>query len=260
MQLSSLIPDLVRIAREAGSAILSIYADHERFVQVEHKADDSPLTLADRLAHQVIAERLGALTPDIPLLSEEGQAIPYELRSQWQRFWLVDPLDGTKEFIKRNGEFTVNIALIEGGRPVLGCVYVPAQDLTYYAFAGGGAFRMENNFSYPIVAEDFNPDLPGIKVVASRSHMTPEAEDYISRFSQPHLMSMGSSLKFLLVAEGKAHVYPRLGPTMEWDTAAAQMIVEEAGGSVISQDNGEPLSYNKMSLLNPHFIVYGRKV
>ncbi len=238
------------IAREAGRRILDVY---EREFKVEQKEDRSPLTEADRAAHEIIAARLQALAPDIPVLSEESAKIDYAARAGWQRFWLVDPLDGTKEFINRNGEFTVNIALIEGGRPVLGVVYVPAPALTYFACAGQGAYKQKGGCELqPVRVRRFSGGKP--IVVASRSHAGPETEAFLRSLGEHDVVSMGSALKLCLVAEGAADVYPRLGPTMEWDTAAAQCVVEAAGGRVTDLRR-QPLVYNKPSLLNPWFLV-----
>jgi 3'(2'), 5'-bisphosphate nucleotidase len=241
------------IAREAGEAIMRVYAQG---IEVQHKQDESPLTQADIAAHHVIESGLAALVPELPVLSEESAAIPFETRRHWHEYWLVDPLDGTREFIKRNGEFTVNIALIRDHRPVLGVVYAPALDLMFFAIHGGGAFRQLGNAA-PVQVRVRPYDPARLTVAGSRSH----ADDALSRFLQrlgPHiLVSMGSSLKICLVAEGKADIYPRLGPTSEWDTAAAQCILEEAGGKLIGL-NGAPFRYNlKESLLNPHFLAVG---
>ena len=239
------------IARNAGAAIMAIYAgDHA----VEFKDDQSPLTAADKAAHAVIVAGLQHFFPQIPILSEEGQAIPFAERREWRRFWLVDPLDGTKEFIKRNGEFTVNIALIEGNAPVLGVVYVPAQDKLYCGQVGEGAFvRQGGGAPLPIEVRRVAPD-QGLTVVMSRSHPSPELTDFLKGIRVAEALPVGSSLKLCVVAEGKADLYPRLGPTMEWDTAAGQAVVEAAGGTVRTPQ-GVALAYNKENLLNPFFIV-----
>ncbi|MEO1449848.1 MAG: 3'(2'),5'-bisphosphate nucleotidase CysQ [Bacteroidota bacterium] len=257
----SLLTQLAAISRKAGAAILEIYHDEARFDRVDFKADDSPLTLADQAAHHAIVAELDQLSPIYPILSEEGRAIPYAERSQWNRFWLVDPLDGTKEFIKRNGEFTVNIALVENGAVVMGCVHVPVSGKTYLAAKGEGAFVQETADAplQRITASEFTMADKGLRLVCSRSHMSAEVEAYVKQFEEPELVSMGSSLKLLMVAEGNADIYPRLGPTMEWDTAAAQIIVEEAGGVVLRDDTQEPLTYNKENLLNPYFLVFGQR-
>lgn len=246
------LDDVRSIAVDAGRQILAVY---EREYSVTHKKDNSPLTEADRVAHDLIEARLGKLMPPIPVLSEESAAADYAARAEWQRFWLVDPLDGTKEFISRTGEFTVNIALIENGRPVLGVVHVPVRDETYWACRGRGASRqVGNKGTERISARRF--DGGTATVVASRSHGNKETADFLESLGKYDVASMGSSLKFCLVAAGTADVYPRLGPTMEWDTAAAQCVVEEAGGRVTDLD-GRPLSYNKTDLHNPWFIVSG---
>ena len=242
------------IARDAGSAIMEIYAGE---FNVELKGDSSPLTCADRAAHRVIADGLTAATPAIPILSEEGGDIPFQERAGWSRFWLVDPLDGTKEFIKRNGEFTVNIALVEDGRVIAGVVYVPAQDTLYLGSLEAGCWKSAAGGEVvPIKVRKADHDA-GLTVVMSRSHPSTELEKYLREIKVAEVMPVGSSLKLCVVAEGKADLYPRLGPTMEWDTAAGHAIVEAAGGTVLTED-GTPLRYNKESLLNPYFIVRGR--
>jgi 3'(2'), 5'-bisphosphate nucleotidase len=247
------LPDVTRIAREAGVTILQIYNAAD--VQVDFKADDSPLTQADLASHQHIVASLKALTPDIPVLSEESEDIDTSTRQGWPTFWLVDPLDGTKEFVQRNGEFTVNIALISQHRPVLGVVHVPVLAQTYWAAEGHGAFKA--------VGEDItrlhaNSTLSRpLRIVASRSHAGPATEAFLANLRHDYaidVVSKGSSLKFCLVAEGSADLYPRLGPTMEWDTGAAQCIVAQAGGQVTTLGN-TPLQYNKDNLLNPFFMV-----
>ncbi|HEY7670731.1 MAG TPA: 3'(2'),5'-bisphosphate nucleotidase CysQ [Gammaproteobacteria bacterium] len=249
----SLLDPVRTIARAAGKAILEVY---DRGFGVELKDDRSPLTEADRAAHDLIAKRLAALAPRLPLLSEEGSGVAYAARRTWQRYWLVDPLDGTKEFIKRNGEFTVNIALIDRGRAVLGVVLAPALDLEYSAAARGRAFRRRARGALePIRVARPAADPP--RVVCSRSHASDELEAYLERLG-PHVRKpMGSAIKICLVAEGAADVYPRLGPTSEWDTAAAQAILECAGGSMIDLE-GQPVTYNsKEGLLNPSFLAIG---
>lgn len=248
--LNALVPELIETAEAAGRAIMQVYKGDD-FGTVT-KADDSPLTKADLASNAVILERLHALTPDVPVLSEESKALPYAERRTWTRFWLVDPLDGTKEFIKRNGEFTVNIALIDGDAPVLGVVHAPALGLTYWAAAGVGAFRGADE---RIEARTYEGGT--LNLVASRSHAGAATEALVAELEETtpvELVSSGSSLKLCLVADGSAHLYPRFGPTMEWDTAAAQCVAEQAGASV-REPGGGPLRYNKENLLNPHFIV-----
>lgn len=250
---------LILAAEEAGKAILDIYNDASKFDVVDFKADDSPLTLADQASHNVIVEHLEQLAAEIPILSEEGRAISYEERSQWDQFWLVDPLDGTKEFIKRNGEFTVNIALVKGQEVIMGIVHVPVKGVTYYASKDNGSFVVEaGQAPRQISVNEFSMTDEGLRIVCSRSHRTPEVEAYLEKLTNPEAVSMGSSLKLVMVAEGKADIYPRLGPTMEWDTAAAQIVVEEAGGTVVQDGTEDPLLYNKENLLNPYFLVFGK--
>ena len=248
----------VDIARAAGAAILEVYGQND--VAVQQKADRSPLTAADLAAHRLITTRLRALTPELPVLSEEAaEQVAPEVRRSWRRYWLVDPLDGTKEFINRNGEFTVNIALIDAGRPCLGVVYVPVQDVCYSAAGGSqnSAFcRRGEQPEQPIRVQTPAPAV--LRMVGSRSHASPAQHAFAERLGEHRLLSVGSSLKFCLVAEGSADVYPRFGPTSEWDTAAAQCVVEQAGGRVVTVDDFTPLRYNaKDSLLNPHFLVFG---
>ena len=250
--LGALAPHLIEAAEAAGAAIMEVYGSDD-FGTVT-KDDDSPLTKADLASNKVILERLQALTPDIPVLSEESKHLPYPERKDWERFWLVDPLDGTKEFIKQNGEFTVNIALIEGNAPVFGVVYAPALELTYWAAAGVGAFKGEGTETR---IEALAYEAGTLKLVASRSHAGAATEALVAELEQGapvELVSIGSSLKLCLVADAQAHLYPRFGPTMEWDTAAAQCVAEQAGASV-REPGGGPLRYNKENLLNPHFIV-----
>lgn len=250
--MKTLLKEVEKLAEEAGQEILDIY--HSGDFGVKQKADDSPLTRADMAAHHCIVNGLEQLESSYPILSEESAEIAFSERQQWQRYWLVDPLDGTKEFIKKNGEFTVNIALIDEGKPILSVVYVPVQKLAYSAAQGVGVFKRFEGKKQSIKVMKNSRFKPTI--VGSRSHQTDELKDYLERLGQHELVCLGSSLKFCIVAEGKADLYPRLGPTSEWDTAAAQCIVEQAGGHVVTLD-GQPLRYNqKESLLNPHFMVY----
>ena len=236
-------------ALAAGGEILAIYGSAD--FGVEAKSDDSPLTLADKRAHKVIMEHLEPT--GIPVLSEEGRELPYEDRKAWSQFWLVDPLDGTKEFIKRNGEFTVNIALIEDGRPVMGVVYAPVLDDLYWGDADGAYLEEQGEQRSIAVAQSLG-DGEVLKVVASRSHRSEELEAWLAALPAHECHAIGSSLKLCQVASGDAHVYPRIGPTMEWDTGAAHAVVLAAGGEVVDLD-GQALQYNKENLLNPYFIV-----
>lgn len=247
--------ELLALAKEAafqaGEEIMRIYASED--FSVESKADHSPLTLADRAAHEAITQKLEKA--GAPILSEEGRSIPFEERKNWESFWVVDPLDGTKEFIKKNGEFTVNIAWMIKNRPILGVVYAPVTAEMYWAVKGQGAFKSRGKEVTSLKTSAKPLSTRNLKVVASRSHMNAETEAFVSQLAEPEIVSKGSSLKFLMVAEGQADLYPRFGPTMEWDTAAAQIIVEEAGGHVMLEDQQSILTYNKSSLLNPYFIV-----
>jgi 3'(2'), 5'-bisphosphate nucleotidase len=247
------IDKIIDIAKCAGEAILKIY---ETDFSVYEKSDLSPLTEADLAAHNVISDSLLQLTPEIPILSEESAKIPYSLRKGWDSYWLIDPLDGTKEFVKRNGEFTVNIALIENQEPILGVIYVPVSKVTYYGSRDGGAFKQQPDCLVESISAIPKHGSP-IRVAGSRSHAGESLKRYLENLGEHEIVSMGSSLKSCLVAEGLADIYPRLGPTSEWDTAAAQAIVEAAGGK-ITDTRMQPLRYNtKESLLNPDFFVFG---
>ncbi|MBB4080151.1 3'(2'), 5'-bisphosphate nucleotidase [Lewinella aquimaris] len=247
-----LAAEVGEITRRAGAAILKIYESED--FGVEQKADDSPLTKADKAANDVIVSGLNDLVLKAPIVSEEGKDVPFAERRQYTRFWLVDPLDGTKEFIKRNGEFTVNIALIENGRPVLGAVYVPVTDELYYSAQGRGAWRAGGD---RIQAAAFTMQDAGLKVVASRSHLNDATQAFMDKLTEPEIVSRGSSLKILELARGEAHLYPRLAPTMEWDTAAAHAVLLEAGGHLVDDGTGKELVYNKEVLRNPYFVAYG---
>lgn len=248
-----LLDEIKNLALKAGDAILEVYSSAD--FGTTFKEEGSPLTLADKASNSIITDGLSRISPGMPVLSEECESAPYEVRKAWERFWLVDPLDGTKEFIKRNGEFTVNIALIAGDAPVMGVVYAPVLRVMYYASAGSGAFKEKDGATTRIFAPDYRGSM--LKVVGSRSHAGEELGRFVERIGQAELVSMGSSLKLCLVAEGAAHLYPRFGPTMEWDTAAAQCVVEEAGGAVTDL-KGQRLCYNKKELKNPFFMVSGK--
>jgi len=242
----------IAAAEKASEEILKVY--HSGDFQSEAKGDASPLTLADKRAHQCIIEILQS--SGLPVLSEEGKSIPYEERKQWDYFWMVDPLDGTKEFIKRNDEFTVNIALINKGKPVLGVVAVPVTGDVYYSTEREGAFLKRAGKEIKLKhREPLDLKRSGLRVVASRSHMNEETKDFIDSLTNAELVTAGSSLKFMLLAEGKADVYPRYAPTMEWDTAAAHAIVQAVGLKVTEYGTGKELKYNKENLLNPYFLV-----
>lgn len=233
---------------------MAVYAAMPALDNIQHKADGSPLTQADLAAHQVIAQALARLTPGIPVVSEEDGASQVHRQHQG-RFWLVDPLDGTKEFLARNGEFTVNIALIEDGHPVLGVVVAPALGLTYWGATGLGAFRQSSQETEAIrVTSEQKRSGRTLRVLASKSHMDPETQAFLNRLGPHELMHAGSSLKFCRIAEGSADLYPRLSPTCEWDTAAGQAVLEAAGGCVLKLD-GTPVRYGKPDVLNPHFVA-----
>ncbi|MCZ0752845.1 3'(2'),5'-bisphosphate nucleotidase CysQ [Aeromonas enteropelogenes] len=249
------IAEIEPVARAAGEAIMAIYSQP---FAVEYKSDESPLTAADKGAHEVIVRALARLTPDIPVLSEESGPQVMAERLGWRRYWLVDPLDGTKEFVSRNGEFTVNIALIEEGAPRWGLVYAPVLDKLWYGGKGLGAWCIADGRCEAIQTRPHREGSPW-RVVGSRNHLSRETLDYLARFGdmergEIELVSMGSSLKFCIIAEGGAELYPRLAPTCEWDTGAAQAVLEGAGGSVTRLD-GEPLVYNKPDILNPWFVA-----
>src|ERR1700686_2319193 len=244
----------IEIARRAGAAILDVYESGE--VAVAYKADASPLSEADLRAQQTIVDGLRALTPEWPVLSEESATIGFSERAHWPRYWLVDPLDGTREFLSHNGQFTVNIALIEGHAPALGVVHVPVTDMSYRGLPGVGAWRQRSSAPCEEIRVAVRAGAP-VRVVGSRSHRGDSLDAFLTRVGAHELIPVGSSLKFCMVAEGAADVYPRLGPTSEWDTAAAHAVLTGAGGTV-SRLDGEPLRYNtREELLNPFFVAYG---
>ena len=272
IQYDKLILTAIIAAKRAGDAILEVYGSD---FAVEQKDDKSPLTLADKRSHEIIMDVLQQTitvnNSTVPILSEEGKEIPYDERKEWEYFWLVDPLDGTKEFVKRNGEFTVNIALIHKHKPVLGIIYIPVKDVFYFAAINFGTYKLENS---EILTGDLsikelidkserlplnNNNKASLTVIGSRSHTSEEFSEFVKRLNEKYgnveFISSGSSLKLCLVAEGIADVYPRFGPTMEWDTAAGQAIAEQAKCTVMDTQTNEPLSYNKNNLLNPFFIV-----
>lgn len=245
------------IVQKAGNEIMKIY---QQDFKVNYKDDNSPLTKADLKSNEIITESLENLYPEIPILSEESKKVPYNIRKYWEYFWLIDPLDGTKEFVKKNGEFTVNIALIWKDAPVLGVIYVPVYKILYYAQKEKGAFKQKENKKpqkLPIYKQTNNDIL---KVIVSKSHYNQKTKDFINNLKNEYkktveFIRVGSSLKLCLIAEGKADIYPRLAPTMEWDIAAGQAIVEQVKGEIIQFNNQAPLKYNKKNLLNPWFIT-----
>ncbi len=248
---------LLAACKKAGEKILEIY---EQDFEVDYKGDSSPLTDADREANVILMAYLSEEHATTPVISEENKEISYEERKDWNCFWLVDPLDGTKEFIKKNGEFTVNVALIENGKPVLGVVYRPTTGTSHLGVVGEGAWRLEaDGEATQLKPGEHYEKLAKVRVVGSRSHLTPEVEEFVENLKsagkEVEFLSAGSSLKLCLVAEGEADVYPRFGPTMEWDTGAAHAVAIAAGRQVNSRETGEALAYNKENLLNPFFIV-----
>ncbi len=247
------IEKIIVIAIAAGKEILAIYQKND--FGTREKSDNSPLTEADIASHQLIIQQLQKLTPEIPVLSEESADILWEVRKSWHRYWLIDPLDGTKEFIKRNGEFTVNIALIDNHKPVLGVVHAPVLDTTWVGEKERSAIKIHAGKQQKIKVKRHVTGKPW-KVAGSRTHAGDSLNTFLANLGSYELISMGSSIKLCLVAEGKADIYPRLGPTSEWDTAAAHAVVNAAGGEVVIAESGQPLLYNtKDSLLNPHFLV-----
>ncbi|MFM9986418.1 MAG: 3'(2'),5'-bisphosphate nucleotidase CysQ [Flavobacteriales bacterium] len=246
--------EVAALAIQAGKAIMEVYNDEALFAHVETKEDKSPLTWADERSNSIIAEGLKHITPDIHLISEEIAVLPYLIRKNWNSYWLVDPLDGTKEFIKRNGQFTVNIALIENGNPIIGIIYLPALELLYEGYVGKGAFKTENGNRVQIHTRNADSNLVA---TGSASHAKPEEEELLRQFDVVEKISIGSSIKFCQIAEGAADIYYRHGPTMEWDTAAGHAIALAAGGQVIYKTNNES-PYNKPDLHNSPFICCGQ--
>ena len=240
-------------AVKAGENIMEVYNSTEP-INYERKADDSPLTIADKKSHNTIIDFLK--DTDIDIISEESKSIEYQERKNWEEYWLIDPLDGTKEFIKKNGEFTVNIALIKNNKPHLGIVYCPVKKILYWNDNDKKVFKREKEETREIKKrKPINENEEGLRVVVSRSHMSEETSEYVNKLTRPELISCGSSLKFLYIADNKADIYPRFGPTMEWDTAAAHSILNALEIHVINLDTGRELSYNKENLLNPYFII-----
>jgi len=260
--LEELVHDIKRIAQLAGEAIMYYYTDtpnHPEFLQ--HKEDESPITEADRVSNKIIVEELKALKEKYPILSEEESMIPFEERSRFRRLWIVDPLDGTKEFINKTNEFAVHIGLSDFGKAVLGVVHIPAENTTYYAVRRGGAFKEVNGKVYSLKAKELDIKAEGVKVVHSRSHMNKATDVYIKSLHNPETTPMGSSLKMMKIAEGQFDIYPKFGSKMqEWDTCAPQIILEEAGGMMVCVEKGKPLTYNKEDLTQPDFFAMGHLI
>jgi 3'(2'), 5'-bisphosphate nucleotidase len=251
MQYSYLLPEALKIADIASQEVLRIYLTD---FKVDYKADESPITAADLASHRVIVEGLRELSHDIPILSEEGADISWEERKHWRRFWLIDPIDGTKDFTQRTDEFTVNIALIEDGVPVLGVVTAPALKEAYWGAQGEGAFKRDRTGAIRQISVAEPKDV--VRVVASKNHLNEDTKAFIQKFESHELVQAGSSLKFCRIAEGQADIYPRLGPTCEWDTGAAHAVLNAAGGKVETLE-GKPLVYGKEDVLNPFFVASG---
>ena len=255
MNYKNLLNSTIQISNTAGNKIIEIYNKSADSLKIQYKEDSSPLTIADKESNNIIINSLKNLTPDIPILSEEEKEVKFNKRKKWDVFWLIDPLDGTKEFIKKNGEFTVNIALIKNGSPIMGVVYAPVLDKTWYGMINHGSYLIRNNKKHKKIAVS-KPGDETTLVVSSRSHSNnSKLEKFLKQFKKYELIKMGSSIKMCLVADGSAHLYPRFGPTMEWDTGAAHAIVKYAGGNIYNIDTNKELLYNKKNLLNPGFIV-----
>ncbi len=252
------IKEIILSSREAGLAIMEIYNQDD--LGIQSKSDESPLTKADLAANKILCDTLRRISPEIPIISEENETISYMDRAGWEYCWVVDPLDGTKEFIKRNGEFTTNVALVKGDAAVAGVIFAPALDEMYWGIYGNGAFSEINGEVEKMQVSTYSKSDKNLKLVCSRSHLNEATQAIVNEYNNPELVASGSSLKFMKIAKGDAHVYPRMAPTMEWDTCAAQAILEEAGGSVLQADSGEAVVYNKENLLNPSFIALANQV
>ena len=253
-----LLKSVKDISVHAGKIILEVYGS-DFSGSIENKKDNSPVTVADKKANRYIVDRLESLTPGIPVIAEESDQIDFEKRKKFDFFWLVDPLDGTKEFIKRNGDFTVNIALMQKDRPVMGIVYVPLEKKLYWAIEHKGAYLEYGDKIRKLKVKKINLNKKGLKILVSRSHLDNKTKDYINKFNEPIIEQRGSALKFLLIVEGKADIYFRFSPTMEWDTAASHIILKEAGNSLLNIETKKELNYNKKSLINPGFIVLSKE-
>ena len=251
MHYSSILPDVIKIADEASEKVLHIYQSD---FKVNYKEDHSPITAADIASHDMIVKGLRQISRDIPILSEEGAEIPWEERKKWRRFWLIDPIDGTKDFTQRTGEFTVNIAMIEDGEPVMGVVTAPALKEAFWGIKGEGAHMRDRTGRVHGIRVAEPKDT--LRVVASKNHLNEETRAFIETLGSHETVQAGSSLKFCRIAEGHADIYPRMGPTSEWDTAAAHAVLVAAGGKVQTPE-GQPLVYGKENILNPNFIAAG---
>lgn len=256
-RINDLIPEVLEIARMAGSAIMDVYAGEADF-GVEQKPDNTPVTRADRAANRIICDALEALTPDWPIISEENDLPPYDERRNWDYCWIVDPLDGTKEFIRQSGEFCINIALAHRGEAVLGVILAPVSGECFWALKGHGAFELRpGEGDVRLQCASFRWEDEGLRLLTSRSHLNAATEKLVGQFRDPQFIRRGSAVKFGMLARGEADVYPRMGHTGEWDTAAGQIIIEEAGGALLDYQTQKPLLYNKESTENPFFYARG---
>lgn len=249
---------VVEICRAAAEVIMEIY--HKGDFETMSKQDDSPVTVADLMSNKILTENLTRLTPHIPIISEESAEIPYSQRQHFEFCWIIDPLDGTRGFINRKPEFAINVALIQRDTPVLGVVYVPPTEGGYFAVKGEGAWKVTNGTESRLYCATHDPQAKGLRIPMSRSHKNRDTENLVAQYVEPQIIVVGGALKFLYVAEGKADVYPRISGMKEWDTAAPQIIVEEAGGSMVGLFDGQPLRYNKENLASPNFICSGKKI
>ncbi len=257
MNLNNLVKEVIEISKKAGIEIIKIY--NTQNFEVQYKSDDSPLTLADETSNNIIISELAKLSPKFPVISEESVNETYPERKDYEYFWLVDPLDGTKEFVSRNGDFAVNIALVHRNSPILGVVYVPCTEGVFYAVKNEGAFSILNGVTKKLECTEFRTTDINLRIPISRSYYSAATKKLIEdNFKEPILIERGSALKFMNIAEGTAEIYPRIGTTMEWDTAAPQIIVEEAGGSILHLETRQPLIYNKEDLRNPDFVAMGK--
>lgn len=256
--LEQLLHKIIAITVQASSVIMDIYNDPNGFA-VERKEDNTPVTRADQLSSNLIEKELNRVFPEALVVSEEGTQWSYDERKRYKYIFLVDPLDGTKEFVKRNGEFCINIALLEDGEPILGVIRTPAKEQVYYAYKGGGAWQLTpEGDKIELKSDAFSWKSDHLRFITSRSHMNEKTSTLIQGFKDPVLLQRGSAIKFAWLARGDADIYPKIGLTMEWDTAAGQVLLEEAGGQVVEFTTKEPLKYNKQKLYNPHFLAFGK--
>jgi 3'(2'), 5'-bisphosphate nucleotidase len=252
------IEEILNMLRKAGEVILHYYKNDEESLDTQLKTDNTPVTIADTASNDIIYNFLKTSYPYIPIISEETEIDSYEIRSQWDYVWLIDPLDGTKEFLDKTDEFAINLALVGYGKSILGFIYLPVFKEMYYAVKDQGAFEIKNGVKSQISVSRFNLQQKGIKVVSSRSYMDINTSSYIDVLDAPEMIKLGSSLKFVSIAKGESDYYPRMIHIMEWDTAAGQIIIEEAGGSLVDSQTGLPLAYNKSTMVNPTFIASGK--